>query len=1097
MVRLILGRAGTGKTARVFEEIRSLVARGENGTVFLVPEQYSHEAERELCAAAGDSLSLYAEVLSFTGLASKVFAELGGVRPVMDEGGRLLCMAVAAGETADGLKIYGRCRKDPNLLGGLLAATDEMRRAGVSSEGLMEAVTKSGGVLGDKLADLALLSEAFAAAEAKSAADPADVLETLAGRIGDSVVTRGRFYLDGFTDFTALEKNVVRALIAAGTELTVCLTCSGEADDEVFALSRRTARWLTATAREYGRECCEEWMESAENASPIRFFSDHLFAFDAGQAQENDGAVTLVKASDVYEECELAAARMRELARGGSRWRDMAVAVRGFSDYRTALECACETYGVPLFLAGRGDILRRSVPLLIRSALGAVTHGYEYEDVFGVLKTGLAGLAPEECDELENYCILWGVRGGMWNREWSMHPEGYNRAFDDAAQNKLAELNEKRLRVIGPLKTLERAGKTASTAREQAEALGAFLMELAMPERLGKRADQLAEAGRPETAAETRKLWDIVCAALEQFAAVLGGMPMDQEEFSALFSLMLSKYDVGLIPVSLDRVQAGEMDAMRRRHIRHLFVLGATDGRLPAPAAAGGVFSDEERQELSDLGVPLDSAEDGLSRELGVIYNCLSLPSDTLYISRPATDGEGGETRPSVVTERAKALLGLEEARGDILEARTGAREPARGLAVLAGAGNTNPACLAARDYFAGSGEGERISRLSETAKSRRDGLCLASVRALYGAKPRLSATRAEKFNACRFGYFLQYGLHAKPRQKAVFDPRDYGTFMHFVLEQVAHGAMERGGFAKVSRRDVEELADRAVDEYVRTSLNDFAEKSKRFVYLFRRLRATVRQVCADMWEELSASKFTPIDLELDLTAEGVLEPVGDEDIRLTGRADRVDGWVKDGTLYLRITDYKTGVKKFSLSDVCQGMDLQMLLYLFTLQKRGGGHFGAEKIVPAGVLYAPARFDILRADSDMTDEELAALRRTSARRSGLVLQDEDVVEAMEPGPEKRFIPVKFKKDGALSGDSLATLERFGALDRYIDKTLAALAAELRAGSVEADPWFKNARDNACQFCEYREACLFDESSDCVRVLTNLKTPEAWDRIEGK
>jgi len=308
---------------------------------------------------------------------------------------------------------------------------------------------------------------------------------------------------------------------------------------------------------------------------------------------------------------------------------------------------------------------------------------------------------------------------------------------------------------------------------------------------------------------------------------------------------------------------------------------------------------------------------------------------------------------------------------------------------------------------------------------------------------------------------------------------------------------MERGGFAKVSRRDVEELADRAVDEYVHVSLNDFAEKSKRFIYLFRRLRATVRQICADMWEELSASKFTPIDLELDLTAEGVLEPIGDEDIRLTGRADRVDGWVKDGTLYLRITDYKTGVKKFSLSDVCQGMDLQMLLYLFTLQKRGGGHFGAEKIVPAGVLYAPARFDIVCADGDVTDEELAALRRTSARRSGLVLANEEVVEAMEPGPEKRFIPVKLKKDGGLSGDSLASLERFGALDRYIDKTLAALAAELRAGSVEADPWFKNARDNACQFCDYREACLFDESADCVRVLTSLKTPEAWDRIEGK
>jgi len=889
----------------------------------------------------------------------------------------------------------------------------------------------------------------------------------------------------------------LQALIAAGTDLTVCLTCSGEADDDVFALPRRTARWLAVTAKERGQDCREEWMESPENISPIRFYGDHLFAFDTDKAPENCGAVTLVKAADSYEECELAAAQMVGLARMGSRWRDMAVAVRGFSGYRTALECACEEYGIPVFLAGRGDILRRSVPLLIRSALEAVTHGYEYEDVFGVLKTGLAGLAPEECDELENYCILWNIRGGMWSHAWSMHPEGYNRDFDDAAQKVLAELNEKRLRFIVPLKTLEQEGKTASTARGQAEALGNFLTGIALPEQLSERATQLESAHRPETAAETRKLWDIVCAALEQFSAVLGEMPMNQEEFSALFTLMLSKYDVGLIPVSLDRVQAGEMNAMRRRHIRHLFVLGATDGRLPAPAKEVGVFSDEERRKLSGIGVPLDDAEDDLSQELGVIYNCLSLPSDTLYISRPEADGEGGETRPSVIVERAKALLGIEEISGDIIAARTNAREPARDLAVLAGAGSTHPACLAARDYFILEGDGERLSQLSEAAKSRRGELSEASVRELYGAKPRLSATRAEKFNACRFGYFLQYGLRAKPRQKAVFDPRDYGTFMHFVLEHMARGAMERGGFSKVSRRDVEELADGVVDEYVHTSLNDFAEKSKRFVYLFKRLRATVRQVCADMWEELAASKFTPIDLELDLAAEGVLDPAEGEEMRLTGRADRVDGWVKDGVLYLRITDYKTGVKKFSLSDVCQGMDMQMLLYLFTLQKRGCGHFGAEKIVPAGVLYAPARFDIVRADGDVTDEELAALRRTSARRSGLVLADEKVVEAMEPGSDKRFVPVKFKKDGGLSGDSLATLERFGALDRYIDKTLAELALELRAGNVEADPWFKNARDNACQFCDYRQACLFDEGADCVRVLTSLKTPEAWEKIEGR
>lgn len=78
MLRLIIGRAGTGKTAAVIKEIARSVALGQGGRILIVPEQYSHEAERELCAACGDRLSLYGEVLSFTGLARRVEATVGG-----------------------------------------------------------------------------------------------------------------------------------------------------------------------------------------------------------------------------------------------------------------------------------------------------------------------------------------------------------------------------------------------------------------------------------------------------------------------------------------------------------------------------------------------------------------------------------------------------------------------------------------------------------------------------------------------------------------------------------------------------------------------------------------------------------------------------------------------------------------------------------------------------------------------------------------------------------------------------------------------------------------------------------------------------------
>ena len=38
---------------------------------------------------------------------------------------------------------------------------------------------------------------------------------------------------------------------------------------------------------------------------------------------------------------------------------------------------------------------------------------------------------------------------------------------------------------------------------------------------------------------------------MDQFADILGDMPLDGEEFARLLKLVLTQYDVGTIPVSL------------------------------------------------------------------------------------------------------------------------------------------------------------------------------------------------------------------------------------------------------------------------------------------------------------------------------------------------------------------------------------------------------------------------------------------------------------------------------------------------------------------------------------------------------------------
>ena len=154
MLRFFTGAAGTGKTRRVMEELRQLGENKSPGQLLVVPEQYSHEAERELCRVCGPSLSLYAEALSFSGLARKLVRRTGA--PLLDKGGRLLCMALALDGVSSRLGVYGAARRRPEMQAMLLSAIDEMKTSRVTPEALYSAAGRCGGSLGDKLRDVAL-----------------------------------------------------------------------------------------------------------------------------------------------------------------------------------------------------------------------------------------------------------------------------------------------------------------------------------------------------------------------------------------------------------------------------------------------------------------------------------------------------------------------------------------------------------------------------------------------------------------------------------------------------------------------------------------------------------------------------------------------------------------------------------------------------------------------------------------------------------------------------------------------------------------------------------------------------------------------------
>ena len=1097
MLNFIIGRGGTGKSTRLLERVCQ--EQGGRG-ILIVPEPQSHETERRLCAVGGGRACFYAEVLTFSRLAARVFQTAGGIaREELSPGGRILLAYRAVQSVASQLKVYARPSRRPAFLTGLLEAMDELKSCCITPEQLAAAGEEIGGADGDRLGDLALIYATYTAMTSRIALDPGDRLTRAAEKLASCRWAEGtRVYLDGFIDFTPQQLQIIRLLMEQSGEVTVALTCDHLEEDEdgigVFSLARRTAAQLERMARELGQDVRVETLSrpSPARSQVMRAVEAHLFD-NGGETAACGDDVQLFCASDMRTEVEWTAAKILELVRtGGLRFRDIGVIARGYGRYDALVESVFEQYGVPVFRSAKSDVMQKPVLTLVTAALDAVTGGYDCEDMLRYLKTDLTDLTRDERDELENYVLCWELRGSRWTQEapWNMPPRGYTsrgRASDDET---VARMDALRRRVVAPLESLRK--NTLKTGVGQAQALYSFLEKIELTRRLDERCARLREQGELGLADEYRQLWEILCSALEQCARLLGDAPMEMEEFVPLLRLVLSQYSVSTIPVSLDRVAAGELNRQSGHGVKTLFVLGADDGSLPGADAPAGLLTDDDRERLAGLGVELGArGKDRLHRAMTEIYTAFTCPDRALILTWPDRSGETKLNPAFPVVRLQKLFPDLAVQREGDGAFRLAAARPA-----LEQAGRLEPVRRVLEQIPEWS---EAAGRLSRATRWQRGRLSERAVKRLYGTHIFTSASRIEKVKSCHFAYFMEYGLKAEPRRTGVFSGTAYGTFVHDVLQHVIAADGWRGADGGVDTQALKNLTAQAVERYAREKLGDLEGWSVRERCLFHRLRRGVDRIVDNVARELAGSKFIPLAFELGFGngKNAQMPPIEMEHdgvrLTLTGYVDRVDGYERDGKLYLRVIDYKTYDLTFDFSKVAGGLGLQMLLYLFALREHGAELFGKE-IVPAGVLYLPVYDVAVNGRGGPTDEEVRRKRDNDLRRTGLVLDEPEILDAMEVPADGtyRFLPFNSKDKTS----ARVTMSRFAELEEYVRSVMREICTELGKGNIDADPYWRAQKINACEYCQFAAACNFEQKcGDRYHHLRNTSAEEFWQSLE--
>ena len=230
---------------------------------------------------------------------------------------------------------------------------------------------------------------------------------------------------------------------------------------------------------------------------------------------------------------------------------------------------------------------------------------------------------------------------------------------------------------------------------------------------------------------------------------------------------------------------------------------------------------------------------------------------------------------------------------------------------------------------------------------------------------------------------------------------------------------------------------------------------------------------------EFAESEFTPRFFELKIRkGGGSPAPVsfktdeGDE-IFIYGTLDRADVYERDGKVYLRVVDYKTGSKDFSPTDLSEGRNLQMFLYLKSLidtEDKGFresiGLTDGERAIPAGVIYVRTSVDDVKLATPDEAAEATALARSQVR-SGMVIDDDEIIRAMGT----RFTPVG-TPDGEINPKAASLRydeEGWDNLIKTVESSVISVAKGIKSGKLTAAPALTGKR-SSCEFCDYKPIC---------------------------
>ena len=1088
-LRLIYGKAGSGKSSYCFSEIASLIGKENGEKIYIVtPEQFSFTAEKKLMEEMerlGSSAAISAEVITLSRMAYRVIQEVGDNTEHLSKCGKAMLIYSILSNNQKNLKFLGKSDENIDLS---MRAITEFKKHGVGVENLLDEINETKNLyLKNKLQDMVCIYQEFEEKISGSYIEDTDLLTILAENISKvDLVKNSIIFIDEFAGFTYQEYQVIKEMLALAKQvnITMCidnLDFNTNPDIDIYYPNKLTAKRLLDLAKENDigtEEFVHLETEPRFKTEELRFLSNNLYNPKSTKYGKDVENLSLFLAKNEYSEVEEVAKKIQKLVREENIcYNDISIITKNIEGYSSLVRAIFKEYDIPVFIDEKRDLNQNIIVQYILSILEILTKNFSSESIFSYIKLGFFDFEKEEIFKLENYCNKWDIKLNKWKKDFIYELDNENK------KNEVQRLNEIRKEIINPLLKLQEEIRKNKTAKNITLALYNFIVEQNIEEKIAGKLKELEENNLVDLANEYKESYQIILDIFDEIVLIFNEEKITVDKYQKILKIRLKNNGLGKIPGTADQVILGDVDRSRSHKVKVVFILGLNDGSFPSVNKDEGFLDDSDREILKQDGIELAKGTiEQLYDDKFNIYKAFTTAEEKMYLSYSSSDKDGKSLRPSVLIAQIKKMYPKLKEESDVITKKyelvnkeVTYKELIENIAKIRNKEEIDEIWYQIYNYYKNQEEWKK--KLQEDLEGLRytnipEDIKKENIDKLYGNTLR---TRLEKYRCCPFSYYLQYGLKLKEKESLKIKSFDTGSFMHETIDNFFEYVREENiNLAEIEEDKILEIVSNIIDESLNLKKNFIFTATTKYKVLVRRLKKIVAKALKYIIQTIIYSDFSVEGTEIEFSKKGKYKPIileleNGKKIEITGKIDRIDTASNEEGKYLRIIDYKSSAKNIDLNEVYAGLQIQLLTYTDAICRE-------EEIIPAGIFYFSLLEQIVTADKRIDEDEIEELIRKNFRMKGLIIADVKIIKmndnTLEQGSSK-LVPAAITSKGSVNEKwtNGVKQEEFKILQDYIYKTIKDISREILSGKIDLKPYNKQGKTPS-EYCEYKLICGF-------------------------